>query len=63
MKVTIEFNLPEEAEELIKKIIDKVKAVKGTLVTLWHNNTINDYGEWKGWGNLYERVIRYATEQ
>ena len=43
---------PDESLELIKGIIDQVKKVDGTLISVWHNETWSDYKEWKGWKRI-----------
>ena len=52
---------PEESIIRAKKMIDEVRNVNGTFVTLWHNHTVNDKDEWKGWRNVYEEIVEYAS--
>ena len=47
----------------IKKIIEEVRAVNGTFVSLWHNESLSDEMEWKGWRKVYEEMITYATQK
>jgi hypothetical protein len=42
-------------------MIDEVRSVNGTFVTLWHNHTVNDKDEWKGWRKVYEDIVEYAS--
>lgn len=51
----------EEAFIMIKDLIDKLKKVNGKFTTLWHNESLSGYGVWKGWQNLYERILIEAT--
>ncbi|MCC6683775.1 MAG: hypothetical protein IT247_01765, partial [Bacteroidia bacterium] len=51
----------EEAMEVTSKIIQQVKQVNGELISLWHNESLSDYGEWKGWRTVYEQLINKAT--
>jgi hypothetical protein len=53
--------LPDEALAQIKPLIDEVKAVNGTFISLWHNDTLNDQKLWKGWKVVYEKMIQYAV--
>jgi len=52
---------PDAALDQIKTIIDEVKAVKGTFISLWHNESLSDQKRWKGWRKVYEGMIQYAT--
>lgn len=49
-----------DSTEAIKSIIDEVKAVNGTFVSLWHNESLSNQEEWKGWRNVYEEMVAYA---
>ena len=51
---------PNKAMENFIPIIEEVKGVNGTLVSLWHNDSISDYGEWKGWKEVYAEMIDYV---
>lgn len=53
---------PEESVQKAMRLIDEVKAVNGTFVTLWHNQSVNDKEEWTGWRKVYEDIVAYATE-
>jgi len=44
----------------IKKLIDEVKAVEGTFISLWHNESLSDQNRWTGWRRVYEEMISYA---
>ena len=51
---------PEEAFEYIRRLIDEVKAVEGTFMSLWHNESLGGQGQWTGWPEVYEKMIKYA---
>ncbi|MCC7051145.1 MAG: polysaccharide deacetylase family protein [Bacteroidia bacterium] len=51
---------PEDAIEKLKPIIDEVKKVNGTFISLWHNESMSNWGVWKGWKNVYEDMVKYA---
>ena len=58
---TLNFNMKLSADEVIGKIssiIEEVKQVKGTLISIWHNDTFSDEGMWKGWRNVYEEMLK-----
>jgi hypothetical protein len=49
---------PAEATQKISEIIEEVQAVNGTFISIWHNDTFSDAGEWKGWLEVYEQIFR-----
>ncbi len=51
---------PLEAENLIFNIIEEVKKVNGTFISLWHNETLSETGIWKGWTDVYIRMTEEA---
>jgi len=46
----------------IKKIINEVKNVNGTFISIWHNQSLYFEGDWLGWDSVYENMIKYASE-
>ncbi len=64
MDGTLKDNLllnPNEAIARTRKLADEVKAVQGTFITLWHNHTLEDAGEWAGWRAVYEDTVTYCA--
>lgn len=51
----------EEAMERILKLMNNVKEVDGLLIGLWHNSSLNNHREWKGWTDVFEAVAREAS--
>jgi len=47
----------EEAVERISHMIEKVKQVRGTFISLWHNESLSDHGHWKGWEPVYKKML------
>jgi hypothetical protein len=45
---------PEAAKEKISTLFSEVKNFGGEFSFIWHNETIGDYGIWKGWSAVYE---------
>lgn len=54
---------PEDAMKHIQPLIDQVKAVNGTFISLWHNESVSDVNPWHGWKFLYEATVKAATEK
>lgn len=50
----------ENAMEHIKPLIEEVKKVNGTFISLWHNESLGDSKRWKGWASIYEEMIEEA---
>jgi hypothetical protein len=53
---------PEEALYRIEQLIEKVKAVNGTFTSVWHNESLSDYGVWKGWRNVFEGMVKRVMD-
>jgi len=49
--------VPAVAKSKIKKLIAEVKAVSGTFVLLFHNETLSETDRWKGWSKMYEELM------
>jgi hypothetical protein len=53
---------PLSAVEKIRKLIDAVRSVNGTFVSIWHNDAFSDMGEWEGWKIVYLEMLNYIHE-
>ena len=62
MRDYLELNV-EESYEKATHLIQEVKDVNGTFVLLWHNETLSDEKRWKGWLQLYRRILDYALDK
>jgi len=49
---------PEQALETITKLYERVQAVGGDFITLFHNSSLAETDEWKGWRRMYVRLIK-----
>jgi len=66
MEATLRFYMkikPENVVSTVQNVVDEVKRVNGTLITLWHNETMSDWREWKGWKNVYEEVVKISAQK
>lgn len=52
---------PKQSLGKIRDLRNEVKAVDGTFITLFHNESLSDYLRWKGWKRLYESMLKIAT--
>ncbi|MEX1382501.1 polysaccharide deacetylase family protein [Lutibacter sp.] len=53
---------PEQASEKVKDIINVIKNVNGTFVSLWHNSSLSEINEWKDWTKVYEMLVKNAAK-
>ena len=53
----------EEAVININKIVEIVKKVNGTFVSIWHNESLSYRGIWKGWRRVYEQMLLYVKKK
>lgn len=52
---------PRQSLGKIRDLKNEVKAVNGTFITLFHNESLSDYLRWKGWKRLFDSMIKIAT--
>ena len=63
MDVTLKHYLklsPEAATERLRTLIRTTRHVGGTFTTLWHNDNLAEMADWKGWREVYERLLKDA---
>ncbi len=48
---------PDNASAYIAQLMHNVKAVNGTFISLWHNESVNNFGAWRGWKTVYEQML------
>lgn len=60
MDGTLKDHLKLTNEESLAKILalkDEVKKVNGTFISLFHNNSLSENDEWKGWSTIYKQML------
>lgn len=53
---------PEDALQEIKNIMQEVRNVGGTFVSVWHNETVNDKGLWEGYQKVFKEMNNLGFE-
>ena len=53
---------PDQAMLLIEELMENVKSVSGTFISLWHNESVNDFGVWEGWKIVYVKMLEKANK-
>lgn len=54
---------PSGAIEKVDKLIEKVAAVGGLFMCIWHNHTINNRGEWEGWKKVLDHTVNQSIKR
>jgi hypothetical protein len=47
----------------IHQLIDSVKKVDGQFISIWHNDSLSEWNEWKGWREIYEDMLQVIKEK
>lgn len=53
---------PVKSREVILKVMDETKRAGGTFVSIWHNTSLQDRSEWKGWREVFEFMLKIQTQ-
>ncbi|MCB9361528.1 MAG: polysaccharide deacetylase family protein [Flavobacteriales bacterium] len=64
MEATYKYYLNKDAQQALQDILEliqTVKSVKGTFVSVWHNESLSEKGIWSGWRMVYEEMLKEAT--
>ncbi len=49
---------PKQSIGKIGELLNEVQQVGGIFITLFHNESLSDYGRWKGWSKVYQTMIK-----
>lgn len=52
-----------QARNKIKTLIETVKKVDGTFISLWHNDALSNNNTWMGWKDVYMYLVEEATNR
>lgn len=52
---------PPQAMEAARKVVDRVRAVNGTFIGVWHERFISGDGDERGWDAVVNDIVRYAA--
>ncbi len=52
-----------EAWGEIERMMQRLQKVEGKFITLWHNESLSNYGEWKGWQAIYQKMLKVASKR
>jgi len=54
---------PTQAISKIESLIQEVRKVNGTFISLWHNDALSERGRWKGWRPVYEALLELVFKK
>lgn len=49
---------PDDAWKKVQAIYEEVKQHDGLFVTLWHNESLSEMRNWRGWKGFYESMLK-----
>ena len=49
---------PEQSSQEILNLINEVKKVQGTFISIWHNHTVSETSEYKKWKRIHDKMIQ-----
>lgn len=52
---------PKQAIDRITSLVDEVRKVNGTFISVWHNESLSDKREWSGWLPVYEHLQKSSV--
>ena len=53
-----EYPKQENILEGIFNLINEVKNVDGTFISIWHNHTVSDTKEYRNWRKIHNQMIQ-----
>jgi hypothetical protein len=54
---------PGEAKQTIGSFVNTIKSVNGEFVAVWHNESFDETGRWKGWDHVFEDLLEQAGNE
>jgi len=51
----------QEAIKTIQTMLDEIQKVNGHFISIWHNESLSNYLDWKGWSEVYESIFELKT--
>jgi hypothetical protein len=53
----------DKANLVIEELMENVKKVNGTFISLWHNESVDDFKGWKGWKKVYLNMLKMGSNK
>ncbi|WGH75414.1 polysaccharide deacetylase family protein [Tenacibaculum tangerinum] len=52
---------PKQSLGKIRDLKNEVKAVNGTFITVFHNESLSNYLRWRGWNRVYNSMLKIVA--
>lgn len=52
-----------KVELKIESLIQKVKSVEGTFISIFHNESLSETGRWLGWSKIYQNMLKTLSKK
>jgi len=52
-----------ESIKRIEKLMAEVKKVNGSFISVFHNESLSDFDNWRGWREVYEKMLSLAQSE
>jgi hypothetical protein len=53
---------PEAAIEKLEELVLKIEQTGGDFISLWHNETLTEQGDWAGWRKVFEYCLERGSK-
>jgi hypothetical protein len=53
---------PESSRPVILKLVNETRNVGGLFVSIWHNTSLLDNEEWRGWRDVFEFMAKSQVQ-
>ena len=53
----------EEAKKTVSKLVEIIYRYDGIFIPLWHNSTLCNCFEWKGWREVFEHTLKEIDDK
>ncbi|MBC7885570.1 MAG: polysaccharide deacetylase family protein [Saprospiraceae bacterium] len=66
MDVTLKNYMHLDAQQAIKRtssLINYAKSIESPIGIVWHNSSLDEEGDWKGWVAVYEHLLTFSKKK
>ncbi len=52
----------DEILTVVAPMIEEIKQLNGTFISIWHNESLGTSRQWKGWRNVYKKMLVFSNQ-